>query len=88
MNVNSECPERYKQSVIKSLIVRADKICSSNALCNDEKIMLKQIMSNNGFTSLQFDGEFDKFGRRRNEQHNELTDINSINIYCKMTQLV
>ena len=40
-------------------------------------------MINNGFTNLQFDEELDKFERRRNEQNNELPNINSINIYYK-----
>ena len=36
-----------------------------------------------GFTNLQFDEKLDKFERRRNEQNNEIPNINSINIYYK-----
>ena len=44
-------------------------------------------MINDGFTNLQFHEELDKFEGRRNEQHNELLNINPINIYYNKNEM-
>ena len=41
--------------------MRAHRVCSSDALFDDEMVKLKQIMINNRFTNLQFDEDLDKF---------------------------
>ena len=57
----SECPDRYKSSVITGPIRRAYKICSSQNVFNNEIKKLKQILINNGYTNTQFDNELKTF---------------------------
>ena len=44
LNAKSECPDRFKSSVIVGGIRRAHKICSSQYLLNNELKRLKQIL--------------------------------------------
>jgi hypothetical protein len=57
LNPASECPDRYKSSVIKSYIHRAYKTCTTNYEIQLELKRSKQILVNNGFTNHQFDNE-------------------------------
>ena len=62
LNAKSECPARYKSSVIVGGICRAHKICSSQDLFNNYKLRrLRQILVNNGYTNTNFDFELNKF---------------------------
>ena len=68
MNAKSECPDRYKSSVIVGGIRREHKICSSQDLLNNELKRLRQILVNNGYTNTNFDHELDKFLHRTDSQ--------------------
>ena len=61
LNARSECPDRYKSSVINGAIPREYKICSSPNLFNNEIKKWKQILINNGYTNTEFDDELKKF---------------------------
>ena len=61
MNERSECPEKYKTSVINSFIRRAYKNCSSWELFDKEIKRVKQILINNGYSNGQLDNMLAKF---------------------------
>ena len=66
MNGRSECPQRYRSSVIRGMIRRADTICSSKLLFDNELNHLKQRLINNGFTNTEFDKELQEYLRKKN----------------------
>ena len=49
LNGRSECPARYKTSVIRAYVRRALKTCSTWELIHQELERLKQIFANNGY---------------------------------------
>ena len=51
LNANSECPDRYKISVIKSFLKRAYDVSSDWDLFNVEVSRIKQVLVNNGYTN-------------------------------------
>ena len=55
MNAASECPDRYKEGVIRTYVRRAVKTCSSWDLVNQELQRLRQLLVNNGYTNTAFD---------------------------------
>ena len=57
MNGKSECPARYKTSVIRSFIRRAFKYCSDWKSTHQELQRSKQILVNNGYTNTEVDAE-------------------------------
>ena len=57
MNGGSECPERYKKSVIRAFVRRAMRVCSSYELMHAEFGRIKQLLVNNGFTNTDVDKE-------------------------------
>ena len=63
MNGASECVERYKRSVIRAAIRRAQKTCSTPQLFESEIDKCKQIMINNGYSNEQFDTELGRLTR-------------------------
>ena len=56
----SECPERYKESVIRAYIHRAIRYCSSWELVNQEIKRVKQMLTNNGYPINMIDAEVKK----------------------------
>ena len=68
LNYKSECPNRYKVSVIRTYIRRAFKICSSEILFHQEVNKIKKVLVNNGYSNLAFDEELLKFKRQMNRQ--------------------
>ena len=63
LNANSECPNRYKTSVIRSFIRRAEKYCSTWSELDAEFTRIKQILVNNGYSNTEVDDEIRKFGQ-------------------------
>ena len=61
INYNSIAPERYKTGVIKTMLNRAYKICSSYESLHLEINRLKQLFTNNNFPMKLIDKEVDKF---------------------------
>ena len=57
LNGISECPSRYKKSVIRAFIRRAVKVCSSWDLLHVEFTRIKQILVNNGYSNQEIDDE-------------------------------
>ena len=57
----TECPDRYKRSVIRAYLHRAHKTCSSDHLLRQETLRIKQILINNWFTKTDVDREISKF---------------------------
>ena len=49
MNGSSDCPERYKRSVVSAYVNRAMKHCSSWALLHAELRRVKQMLVNNNY---------------------------------------
>ena len=57
LNAKSECPDRYKVSVIRSSIGRALRTCSNWILLDAELKRVRQILVNNGFSNRDVDSE-------------------------------
>lgn len=57
MNAKSECPDRYKTSVVRAFIRRAHTHCSSYALLHSELSRMKQVLVNNGYSNSEIDEE-------------------------------
>ena len=55
MNAASECPDRYKEGVIRTYVRRAVRTCSSWPLVNQELQRIRQFLVNNGYTNTAFD---------------------------------
>ena len=51
LNANSECPERYKISVLSSYLKRAYAVCSDWTAFNSELDRIKQTLVNNGYSN-------------------------------------
>ena len=61
LNANSECPSRYKKSVIRAFIRRAIRNCSSWELLHAELSRVKQVLINNGYSNSEIDTEIKTF---------------------------
>ncbi|XP_076042001.1 uncharacterized protein LOC143025906 [Oratosquilla oratoria] len=57
LNAASECPQRYKLSVIRAYLRRAFRNCSSWTLFHQELSRIKQILSNNGYSNTIIDNK-------------------------------
>ena len=57
MNGNSECPERYKASVLRSFVKRAIGHSSTYEKMNEEFTRVKQLLVNNGYSNNEVDTE-------------------------------
>jgi hypothetical protein len=60
LNAISECPDRYKQSVVKGFLLRAKNLSTDRADMMVEISRSKQILVNNGYTNQQVDTEIRK----------------------------
>ncbi|XP_076058536.1 uncharacterized protein LOC143035554 [Oratosquilla oratoria] len=58
LNAASECPQRYKLSVIRAYLRRAFRNCSSWTLFHQELSHIKQILSNNGYSNTRWIDRF------------------------------
>lgn len=70
LNGISECPSRYKKSVIRAFIRRAVKVCSSWDLLHVEFTRIKQILVNNGYSNQEIDDEIRTYLDREIEKGN------------------
>ena len=86
LNGASECPKKYKLSVIRAYIHRAFKVCSNWPLLHQELTRVRQILTNNGYSMTDVDKEIE---RSMNKFHSEPTNSNDtkkkINIYYQNT---
>lgn len=69
LNANSECPTRYKTSVIRAFITRAIRASSSYKAMHDEFMRVKQLLVNNGYRNTDVDAEIK---RQLNQRHNDV----------------
>ena len=60
LNANSECPSRYKTSVIRAFVKRAIRTCSTNKSMHEEFMRLKQLLVNNGYSNGDIDSEIQR----------------------------
>ena len=60
LNGKSECPSRYKQSVIKAYIHRAFKHASSWELLHQELDRVRQILADNSYSQREVDAEIQR----------------------------
>ena len=68
INYRSIYPERYKTGVIKTLLNRSYKVCTSEELFNLEIKRLKQVFTNNNFPMQVVDNEIANFFRKIQSQ--------------------
>ena len=61
LKANSECPDRYKRSVINNYLSRAYKISSNWDDFHLEIQRIRQLLINNGFTNTMFDSCLKKY---------------------------
>ena len=82
MNAASECPDRYKLSVIRSYIHRAIKLCSEWTTLHTELKRVKQLLVNNGYSNRQIDKEIENLMKRHMErQQKEDHNRNKITLF-------
>ena len=60
LNAKSECPSRYKQSVLRAFVTRAIKTTSTHELMDAELNRIRQLLVNNGYSNSEIDQEINK----------------------------
>ena len=75
MNGKSECPDRYKRSVIYSYVKRAFTHCNTNDELNKELDRIKQFLVNNSYSNSEIDSVI-KNERRKHELKANAIQIN------------
>ena len=86
MKANSECPDRYKRSVINNYLTRAYKVSSSWNDFDLEIQRIKQLLINNGYTNNMVDFCLNKFlNYKFSDNHESLgpSSANDINLFYK-----
>jgi hypothetical protein len=73
LNAVSECPTRYKTSVISAFLKRAYDISSNWNIFTADVARIKQTLVNNGFTNSEFDRRLKHFLDNKFEPHEENT---------------
>lgn len=81
LNFKSECPLKYKKSVIKSMLHRGFKISSDMELFNAEVHRLRQTFSNNNYPMKIIDSCIKEFFDSKNKTANNHQQKNKIKIY-------
>ena len=71
MNAKSECPDRYKTSVVNSYIRRAFKNCSTWQLFHQEIERAKQMLINNGYSNSEVETSIKNFLNRKFDNKKE-----------------
>ena len=66
LNADSECPTRYKTSVIRSFVRRAVRVSSTNDSMHQELERVRQLLVNNGYRNRDVD---DVIKRQLNQQY-------------------
>ena len=70
----SECPDRYKKSVVRAYIYRAIKHTSSWELAHQELDRIRQILANNSYSQRTIDIEIQRILAKHNSQMTQTTD--------------
>ena len=83
LNAESECPNRYKTSVIRNYLNRAYKISSNWHELDQELDTIKQILVNNNFSNTTIDKEIKIFMNKVIENNTTIKDGNFITTYYK-----
>ena len=60
LNASSECPKRYLKGVIRTYVRRALKTCTSWKAVDEELKRVKQILTNNNYSSKDIDQEINR----------------------------
>ena len=84
LNAASECPERYKVSVIRTFLRRALKT-SSDWLIFHKEVEIKQVLINNGYSNRMVNSEVNKFLSEYLENPNSTNSKNKNSVklfYC------
>lgn len=84
LNAKSECPERYKLSVVNAYIKRAYRNCSNWELFHQEIERMKQVLVNNGYSNTIIDQQINKFlecktTQPEKQQYNEIYKVYYMN---------
>ena len=72
INYRCDAPEIYKTGVVKTLLCRADKICSTTEAFEAEKTRIKDLLVNNHFPNHVCDKVIRAFNRKRNPEENRI----------------
>ena len=84
MNYLRIAPERYKLGVIKTLLHRAYKICSSYESLHVEMEWIRQLLTNNNFPINVIDGEIGKFlDRKASPDTNTTAEGSTISLFYR-----
>ena len=84
LNFHSECPFRYKKTIIKTLISSAKLLSSFRTIVVNELKNMKQILTNNGFPNFIVETDLYWYFINKTEQHNIHNTLNHkqlINLY-------
>ena len=80
LNAKSECPSKYKNSVLRAFITRSIKTSATYELMDTEFNRVKQLLVNNGFTNTEVDQEIHKqLEKHRQRNTNNTTQRNAGN---------
>ena len=74
LNANSECIERYKNSVVMSYLNRAYKVSHSWKDFHDEVCNIKQMLINNNYSNYYVDAQIRNFLHKKHENANQTHD--------------
>ena len=84
LNYDSQCPDKYKISVINNYLNRAYKVSSSWLDIHSEITHIKQTLINNNYPNYLIDYNINKFlSNKLDTAENQTTVINKIPIYFK-----
>ena len=83
LNADSECPSRYKISVIRSFIRRAVTHCSTWSDLHAEFVRMKQILVNNGYSNTDIDVEIKKHMDRAVTKVKDVTKKDSLTLFYR-----
>ena len=84
LNARSECPLKYKNSVLRAFITRSIKTSSTYELMSTEFNRVKQLLVNNGFTNTEIDQEIHKqLNKQHTQQRTDSTPDKAHVIYYK-----
>ena len=84
LNAKSECPTRYKTSVIRAFIKRAIRNCSTWELLHSEFGRIKQILVNNGYSNADVDSEINQYlERMQNKTQTKSSSGSTIQLYYR-----
>ena len=81
LNANSECPEKYKLSVISNYLNRAYKVTQTWEDFDTELTRIKQTLVNNNFTNTLIDQQINIFLNNKFSNNTPITNHNNITLY-------